>query len=37
VKRKFAPDTINACFKRNKQTSPPEDTTQYLPDGPCPD
>jgi hypothetical protein len=37
VKRKFAPDTINACFKGNKQMSPPEDTTQYLPDGPCPD
>jgi len=36
VKRRFAPDTINACFKGNKEMSPPVDTTQYLPDGPCP-
>ena len=36
VRRRFAPDTISACFKGNKEMKPPVDATQYLPDGPCP-
>jgi hypothetical protein len=36
VRRKFAPDTMNTCFQGNKEMTPAVDTTQYLPDGPCP-
>ncbi len=36
VKQKFSPDTINICFQGNKDMTPAVDTTQDLPDGPCP-
>jgi len=36
VRKSFAPDTINVCFHGNKQMGPSTDTTQTLPDGPCP-
>jgi hypothetical protein len=36
VKQKFSPDTLNVCFKGNSQMTPSIDTTQTLPDGPCP-
>jgi hypothetical protein len=36
VRQKFTPDAMKVCFEGNKQMTPPTDTTQYLPDGPCP-
>jgi hypothetical protein len=36
AKQKFTPDTMKVCFEGNKQMTPSIDTTQYLPDGPCP-
>lgn len=36
TRQKFTPDAIKVCFEGNKQLTPSVDTTQYLPDGPCP-
>jgi Calcineurin-like phosphoesterase len=36
IRQMFSSDTIKVCFEGNKQISPSVDTTQYLPDGPCP-
>jgi hypothetical protein len=36
VKQRFSPDTLNVCFMGNRQMTPSIDSTQTLPDGPCP-
>jgi hypothetical protein len=36
VRAKFSSDTINICFQGNRQMTESIDTSQPLPDGPCP-